>query len=421
MVDPVSGDCTDVTGTSNPINFDDAGDGTIYWGVLQSHTMQGGHANHTPEFSYEFAKNVSRLDFLAISEHCNTKYFDWTYTKNVCDAAYEPGVFVTFPAFEWTSKEWGHRHVVFKDGDNAMETIPCEEKRNRSVYLADSLTAFLTDLHDTGAPDNFIIPHHVCRDLNPNDIDWDFVWGGTATSDPVTGRQTLVEIFSTHGTSENYVQPTPGNPNEQAENYIMENNENKQLDSDKHGFVRWALQNDYQVGFVSGSDNHSGMSGSLFGGTTLGQNTTFYSRNGLTAVRAASLNRNGIWNALKAKSTYGTTGARIYLDFQIDDGTVNHGMGESFDLPAQQDPVMAIDVIGTDDISDVWIVKIQIDGSIEELRVPEHVIQYNGKKAQGSMPDLNVSGGNLYSYYLKIKQDDGHLAWSSPIRMNVLN
>jgi hypothetical protein len=301
-----------------------------------------------------------------------------------------------------------------------MDTIPCEEKRNATVYLAESLVTFLSDLHDTGAPDNFIIPHHVSRDLNVTDINWDYVWGGASTTDPVTGRQTMVEMFSTHGTSEHYILPTPGDPNEQAENYIIENNSIRQLESDKHGFVRWALQNDYRFGVIAGSDNHSGMSGSLFGGTTLGTNTTFYSRNGLTAVRTASLNRDGIWNAMKAKKTYGTTGARIYLDFKMNDGTNDYDMGETFDLPAQQDPVVKIDTIGTADISDVWVVKIAINGQIEELRVPEHVIQYNGLRAQGNMPDLNVAGGETYCYYIKVKQDDGELAWSSPIWMYAL-
>jgi hypothetical protein len=450
-----------VRGTSNPIRFEEANEGQIYWGVLQSHSMQGGHANQTPEFCYEFARDTARLDFYSISEHCNTSYFDWDYMKARCDDYYHPGQpgdpdhFVTFLAYEWTSLTYGHRHVVFKDTAKAPQRIPCEECRSGSVYLLEDLDLFHAafeeasaglppgefDLQTPGNPsfsDVIIIPHHTARKahgfldglhveegahFNHDDyrFDWDYIWGDPASS--TVGKQTLVEIFSTHGTSEHYIDPAGDDP---AEHYLMENNSDIQLAADKHGFVRWALRNRHFFGFVAGSDNHFGTSGSLFGGTNCldpqcDESVTFYSRGGLTAVRAQAPTREDIWDGLKSRRTYGTTGARMYLDVKIN----GHAMGEQFILPAAACPEIEVHVIGTDVISEALLVKIPLLPEFNGDNIPvdspaEIVLTGNffedGKNFVSIYTDSTVlSPGQTYAYYVRVTQEDGHIAWSSPI------
>jgi hypothetical protein len=417
-----------VCGTSNPIVY-----GTVektYWGVFQSHSMQGGHANQTPAFCYEFAKNAARLDFYALSEHCNTTYFDWNYTKDICDYYNNPEFpkdpsdpirFVTFPAYEWTSIDYGHRHVIFKNRAEADKflLIPCEADRNNSVMESETLLDFHSEFHAPGAPEAIIIPHHTSRNLDPKSPGWDYTWVDPAF--PAPDKQSLVEIFSTHGTSEKWVTPTPSDPNAQAENYLAENNQKFQLKKNRHGFVQWALRHGFKFGFISGSDNHAGTSGSLFGGTLLPSNVTFYSRSGLTAVLAPALTRDDLWTALKENRTYATTGVRIYLDVQAN----GHAMGEEFYLMPQQEPAFAIHAAGTDDITDVWLIRILVTdepgpGAIhfKEIRFPDST--YDGSIFQSTYQDAQVLPGKLYCYYIRVRQDDGHLAWSSPNWIHIL-
>jgi len=456
----VGGQQTGIQGTSNPMVFQNTGAGRIYWGVLQSHSMQGGHANQNPAYCYEFARNMAKLDFYALSEHCNTAYFNWTDTKDLCDDFNRDSRFVTFPAFEWTSSTFGHRHVIFKSGADALDPIPCEEVREGSVgvYSRPDLEDFILDLHydpavPSGPPDNIIIPHHTCRmldelifeggadgsggpDLDLNEVNSgnddpgrdyeDYIWGGPEAS--TTYTQTMVEIFGTHGRCDHYIPP--------GQEYIMENNEDMQLPPDSRGFVDWALKEGFYFGFVSGSDNHAGTSGSLFGGSLPvppQSPISFYSRSGLTAVKAASLTRASIWQALKARKTYSTTGARIYLDVRI--GYTHgqsgerysiHEIGENFELPdGWIDPEIHVTAVGTYSVAQVQLVIVSItDQTVQEVSLP--FTQTGDYLIQASKNLLEyLDPGKKYCFYIRIKQDnensshEGHLAWSSPIWMAV--
>jgi hypothetical protein len=83
------------------------------------------------------------------------------------------------------------------------------------------------------------------------------------------------------------------------------------------GVFEWMLWDafdcGYTVGVVCNSDGHKGRPGAE--GPGAGQ---FGIANGLTCVLAEELTRAGIFRALKERRCYGTTGARIDLDLQID-------------------------------------------------------------------------------------------------------
>src|SRR4051812_40275699 len=74
----------------------------------------------------------------------------------------------------------------------------------------------------------------------------------------------------------------------------------------------------YVVGVMCNSDGHKGRPGAE--GPGAGQ---FGIANGLTCVLAEAKTRDAIFRALKTRRCYGTTGARIDLDFRID----GHSMG----------------------------------------------------------------------------------------------
>lgn len=92
-----------------------------------------------------------------------------------------------------------------------------------------------------------------------------------------------------------------------------------------HGIFEWllwdALEMGHQVDVVCNSDGHKGRPGAEGPGT--GQ---FGIHGGLTCVLAEDLSREALFNAIKSRRCYGTTGARIHLEFTIN----GHHMGEVF-------------------------------------------------------------------------------------------
>jgi hypothetical protein len=83
----------------------------------------------------------------------------------------------------------------------------------------------------------------------------------------------------------------------------------------------WMLWDAFDMGYIVGvmcnSDGHKGRPGAE--GPGAGQ---FGIANGLTCVLAESKTRDAIFHALKSRRCYGTTGARIDLDFRVDDNVM---------------------------------------------------------------------------------------------------
>ncbi len=100
-------------------------------------------------------------------------------------------------------------------------------------------------------------------------------------------------------------------------------------------FYDEALARGYRLGIVAGSDDHKSRPGASYPGAGL-----FGVRGGLTCIYASSLTREGLWDALKQRRVYGTTGQRIILHFT----TGEHWMGEEFD--ATEPPVFEVYVVG---------------------------------------------------------------------------
>ena len=102
------------------------------------------------------------------------------------------------------------------------------------------------------------------------------------------------------------------------------------------GVFEWmlwdAFDKGYIVGIVCNSDGHKGRPGAE--GPGAGQ---FGIANGLTCVLAEEQTRAGIFHALQNRRCYGTTGARIDLDFRVD----AHPMGSI--LPAAPIPPIALE------------------------------------------------------------------------------
>lgn len=193
----------------------------------------------------------------------------WEHIKDVSDAAYEPGVFVTFPGYEWSGTEaMGGDHNVIYHEPNApiyrstgwLDGNPFEENAPLPrLYEALRGHRAMTIAHVGGRPASF------------------------ATTDP--DIETLWEIHSAWGTFE----------------WVYEE----------------AFDRGFKIGFVANSDGHKCRPGASFPGAGI-----FGTLGGLTCVLSETTDRDGFWEALKARRTYATSGSRIVVRASANDAAI---------------------------------------------------------------------------------------------------
>ncbi len=130
---------------------------------------------------------------------------------------------------------------------------------------------------------------------------------------------------------------------------------------------------------------------------------------GAATVRAPELTREAIFDALYARRTYGTTGARILLDFTVD------GVSMGGETTADGPPRLHLTAHGTDVIESVQILRFsKADGGFSVLfDLEPDALDFSWSGVAGGFRDDAV-------YYVQLRQR-GHvrgrvaMAWSSPI------
>lgn len=378
-------------GTSNPIVVRSGGagpappDAGLYWGSLHNHAIPSGHAMETPQDAYRYARDYADLDFFALTDHCRDwmsfEQFDWPLLRGLGARFSVPGEFVGFSGYEWTNAFDGHRHVIFKDAASVAR-VPCEAPSTGNDYAPR-----LTDLEaQLARHESFSIPHHPAwADVRP--MQW-----GAALDDP---RRPLAEIYSWHGSSESAASRLP-----------MHNDPAQQHPAGSGAWVQEALAAGHRLGFTGDSDNHRGRPGSNNGATMLDgdpQAPGYYGRMGVTGVYARGLSRDAIWEALAARRTIATTGARIVGGFTVN----GHFLGEAF--AGDGPPRIRVAIHGTAEIEEVVVFR---DGD-----QVAHVEAPWSRDCAFEFTDPAAAPGEEHSWYVRAIQADGHHLWMSPIWM----
>jgi len=110
--------------------------------------------------------------------------------------------------------------------------------------------------------------------------------------------------------------------------------------SSTHGTFEWfledALGRGYKLGFIAGSDSYKGRPGAEYPGYV----DRRFAKGGLTALYATELTLEALFEALKSRRCYGTTGARILVRVDAD----GHLMGEEY--AASSSPRISASVAG---------------------------------------------------------------------------
>jgi hypothetical protein len=299
------------------------------------------------DFGHFSAQNPARRDRRICGSpdtaagNCNDRAKTvWTELQQIAQEFYEPGKFTTFIGFEWTAnlKRIGmlHRNVIFRSTTVPDVIASAVELNNRPERMWEWLEKTCT-----GDCQALSIPHNT-----------NFGWGfaldtknsdGTPFTKEILRRRArtepLIEIFQMKGNSE--CAPGLGTTDEQCAFEQL-------FEACKPGedafcavprdYVRNALKtglvlgdqfgvNPFQYGFIADTDTHSSNPGATEEKGELGYNTPVkddaplnkdfpinrgaFNPGGLAGVWAEENTRESIFDALKRRETFATSGTRI--------------------------------------------------------------------------------------------------------------
>lgn len=329
----------------------------LYFGQFHEHSdisVCNRRGDLPPEDNFTHNRDIHAEDFSATTDHdYNMNAQLWHYTGKLARTLHDPARFVTFLAEEWTStfeeysREhpygfYGHRNLIFGDPH-----FP----RWFNAYNRDTPRQVWDSLHKDKA--NFIAIPHQLADTGNVPTDWNFT---DETAQPVA------EIFQTRQSYEH--KGAPRQAKNTADGYFLQ-------DAWAKGIV---------IGVIASPDHGGGQ--------------------GKAAIYAPELTRDAILDACRARHTYGTSGAKTFLDVRVN----GHLMGEK--QPAQSGPVqVSARVIAPSEIERVDVCR-------------NNVFVYtrpgNGRETSFTYEDSKPLTATAY-YYVRVVQKDGELAWSSPV------
>jgi hypothetical protein len=388
---------------SDPLEVTDhAPDRLLLWGDVHSHIRERRAqatisdadmlmGPPTVEDALTWARDVAAIHFATVSDH-DLKLTDaeWAETIEVHRRLNEDGRFVTFPGYEWGCSSgmafnYGHRHVIYRRNRvRGVEPVPlfrCSEERTATAPgLFEALKSTVP------ADDVLSVPHHTARGGGNTWMNWDYC-------DPDLER--CCEVFSIWGSSERMGEPYPID-------YLASGGYFGTGEARGH-HLQDGLARGHRFGFTGGSESHDGRPARpLVHGSHVIAETNFLAPPGITGVWADGFTRDGVFDALRARRCYATTGARIIVRFTLGD-TPMGGEIPAEALPGR--PEFRAEIVGTAPIASCELVKnnAEIDRASSD-----------GAELTVTLRDRAPARPGDF-YYLRITQADGQMAWASPV------
>lgn len=370
----------------------------LYWGDFHRHTdisncrtgFDGCVVDH-----FRYAYDLAKLDFLGTSDHTDiAKIYDpyeWWHNQRMHDALHSPGRFNTMYVYEREQRwPWGHRNIVFGDRGGPVVYIKRTTYRAspwQSIFpvkpgVGEILPYELWDILEKYGKPVAAISHTGASGMGTD-------WGKYERIG--YGSENVVEIYQGARVSyegEGAPQPTAGL--KPGEKYTINGDAvaNKAvppgpiLDFGKYrsGTYQNALSLGHKLGVFASSDH-------------IAQHTSY------GGVFCEEFTREGIIEALDQRRTIAATD-KIYLNFTC------NGEPLGSILTTEGDPELWFRVDGTAPIKRITIVRNEKDW---KTFGPMQGVEFEKKISDEAMAE----GENRY--YVRIEQEDGNMAWSSPV------
>ena len=330
----------------------------------------------------------------------------WKNNVAIADKYYQPGKFTTFAAYEWTSAPQSrnmHRNVFFRD----TKHVPAAPFTAIDSYHPEDLWAWMDGQrkagnevlcisHNANLSDGIMFPTEVDNKGRPIDAAW---------AQERLDNEVLTEIHQLKGTSETHPLLSPNDEFANYEimsfligvanstsklngSYAREAYENGLAMQDTRGY------NPYKFGIVAASDSHNTAAAysqsNYFGGHSFldatpkarlsgtveaGMDILKLSTSGLAGVWAEENTRESIFDAMKRKETFGTSGVhikvRMFGGWNMDSAMMKDkdwvkkayasGVPMGGDLPANEG--------GKAPSFAVWAVKDPDDGNLDRIQI----------------------------------------------------
>ena len=276
----------------------------------------------------------------------------WQETIESAEKHYQPGKFTTFVGYEYSSSPNNqnlHRNVIFKSAkvpDAPFSSIDSENPEDLWKWL---------DKIRLDGIEALAIPHNanVSNGLMFQQLNWEGKPLDKNYAELRMRNEPLVEVTQIKGTSETHPLLSP---NDEWANFELYDNliASTKVSKKSGGFVREAYRhglefqasskfNPFQFGLIGSSDSHNAggsteennyhsKAGSLdgsaelrgsiptelnkrFGGADASETFTQWGASGLTGIWAEENTRESLFDAMKRKETFATSGPRIKIRF----------------------------------------------------------------------------------------------------------
>jgi hypothetical protein len=370
---------------STPIKCFAEFDKSLFWGILHGESERY-DATSSIEICLRHFRDEKSLQFFASSpfeDAEETSNEAWKTISQQIAEFNEYHRFVTFLGFQWfeATPEEGLRQIIY-----SKENKPLLRKK-------DSKSSSLKKIYKSHALKEIIsIP---CFTMGKG--------FQTTFDDFCPEYERVVEIYNAWGSSECSAKEGNLRP--------ITAHENNGISETEAGSIRKALDRNCRFGFVAGGLDDRGIYEGFF------ENDQEQYTPGLTAILALEHSREALFLGLYNRACYATTGARIVIGFNI----IGTPMGG--ELSTKTKPGLVLNryitgfVAGTAPVREIQILRngIQIKS-----------ISTNGEACfDFAVDDMDNLGTcvlkspderpHFVYYYMRVIQEDDHIAWSSPI------
>lgn len=368
---------------SPPIKCLPEGPLSLYWGALHGESERIDSAENIESF-LRHMRDDKALQFFATScfdSEEETSNDTWKGIVQQVAEFNEDDRFVAMLGFQWQGepKEEGLRQFLYsKDSKPIMRRKDTKTNSLKKIYKTNNPKEVL-------AMPSFTMGKSIVYDF--------------ADFNPEFER--VAEIYNAWGSSECTTKEGNPRPIQGGKNGIAESAE---------GSLQKALNNGCRFGFVSGGYDDRGIYNGLFDA-----DQSQYSP-GLTAILSKEHSRSSIFEALQARSCYATTGERIIVGLHI----AGAPMGSELDTKAR--PGLEFNrhltgyCIGTAPIAEALL--IRNGKNFRALPIKDGIVEFEiddtDLLSQIALEPNSEKPPFAY-YYLRVTQEDGHIAWSSPI------